>query len=36
MILAKIGWGGIDWINLARDRSKERALVTMVTKLRIP
>jgi hypothetical protein len=30
------GWDGIDSINLAQDRDQRRALVTMVTNLRVP
>jgi hypothetical protein len=27
MDLRKVGWGGMDWINLAQDRDRWRALV---------
>jgi hypothetical protein len=27
----EIGWGGMDWINLAEDKDQWRALVNMVT-----
>jgi hypothetical protein len=30
MYLREIGWGGIDWIDLAQDREQWRALVNMV------
>jgi len=30
------GWRGIDWIDLAQDRDRYRALVNAVTNLRIP
>jgi hypothetical protein len=30
----EIGWGGMDWINLAQDTSKWRALVNTVMNLR--
>jgi hypothetical protein len=30
MDLRKIGWGGMDWIDLAQDRDQCRALVNMV------
>jgi hypothetical protein len=31
MDLLEIGWGGVDWIGLAQDRDKWRALVTKST-----
>jgi hypothetical protein len=34
--LGEIGWGGMDWINLAQDRDQWRALVNMVMNLRVP
>jgi hypothetical protein len=34
--LGKIGWGGVDWIGLAQDKEKWRALVNAVTNLRVP
>jgi hypothetical protein len=34
--LREIGWGGMDWIDLAQDRNQWRALVNMVMDLRIP
>jgi hypothetical protein len=36
MDLRKIGWGGMDWIDLADDRDQWRALVDTVIKLRVP
>jgi hypothetical protein len=36
MDLWENGWGGMDWIDLAQDRDKWRALVNTVMKLRIP
>jgi hypothetical protein len=36
MDLRKIGWDGIDWIDLARDRDKCRAPVNAVMNLRVP
>jgi hypothetical protein len=36
MDLLEIGWGGVDWIGLAQDRDKWRALVNAVMKLRLP
>jgi hypothetical protein len=35
MDLLEIGWGGADWIGLAQDRGKWRALVNAVMKLRV-
>jgi hypothetical protein len=34
--LLEIGWGGVDWIRLAQDRDKWRALVNAVMNLRVP
>jgi hypothetical protein len=36
MYLREIGWGGMDWIDLAQDRDKWRALVDTVMNLRVP
>jgi hypothetical protein len=36
MDLLEIGWGGVDWIGLAQDREKSRALVNAVMNLRVP
>jgi hypothetical protein len=36
MVLREIGWGGMDWIDLAQDRDEWRALVNTVMKLRVP
>jgi hypothetical protein len=35
-IILEVGWGGVDWIGLAQDRDKWRALVNAVMKLRVP
>ena len=35
MNLQDVGWGGIDWIELAQDRDVWRALVYEVTNLRV-
>jgi hypothetical protein len=34
--LLEISWGGVDWICLAQDRDKWRALVNPVMNLRVP
>jgi hypothetical protein len=36
MDLFEMGWGGVDWIGLAQDRDKWRALVNVVMNLRVP
>jgi hypothetical protein len=36
MHLRQIGWGGMDWIDLAQDRVQWRALVKTVKNLRVP
>jgi hypothetical protein len=36
MDVREIGWGGMDWIDLARDRDQWRALVNTVMNLRVP
>jgi hypothetical protein len=36
MDLREIGWGGMDWIDLAQDRDQSRALVNTVMNLRVP
>jgi hypothetical protein len=36
MDLREIGWGGVDWIDLAQDRDQWRALVNTVMNLRVP
>jgi hypothetical protein len=32
----EIGWGGMDWIDLAQDRDQRRTLVNTVMNLRVP
>jgi hypothetical protein len=36
MDLREIGWDGIDWIDLAKDRDQWRELVNTVMNLRVP
>jgi hypothetical protein len=36
MGLGEIGWGDVDWIGLAQDRDKWRALVNAVLNLQVP
>jgi hypothetical protein len=34
--LAEVGWGGMDWIDLAQDRDQWNVLVNMVMNLPVP
>jgi hypothetical protein len=34
--LGEVGWGNVDWIGLAKDRNRWRALVNLVLNLRVP
>ena len=34
--LLEVGYGGMDWIDLAQDRERCRALVNAVMNLRVP
>jgi hypothetical protein len=36
MDLGEMGWGDVDWIGLAQDRNRWRALVNSVLNLRVP
>jgi hypothetical protein len=36
MDLGEVGWGNVDWIGLAQDRKRWRALVNSVLNLRVP
>jgi hypothetical protein len=35
MDLGEIGWDGINWINLAQDRDRRRALVNTLMNIRV-
>jgi hypothetical protein len=35
MDLREVGWGGVDWIDLAQDRDRWRAVVYTVINLRV-
>jgi hypothetical protein len=36
MDLGEVGWGDVDWIGVAKDRNRWRALVNSVLNLRVP
>jgi hypothetical protein len=36
MDLGEVGWSDVDWIGLAKDRNRWRALVNSVLNLRVP
>jgi hypothetical protein len=36
MELGEVGWGDVDWIRLAKDRNRWRALVNSALNLRVP
>jgi hypothetical protein len=36
MDLGEVGWGDVDWIGLAQDRNRWKALVNSVFNLRVP
>jgi hypothetical protein len=36
MDLGGVGWGDVDWIGLAKDRNRWRALVNSVLNLQVP
>jgi hypothetical protein len=36
MDLREIGWGGMNWIDLAEDKDQQRAFLDTVVNLRVP
>jgi hypothetical protein len=34
--VGEVGWGDVDWIGLAKDRNRWRAVVNSVLNLRVP
>jgi hypothetical protein len=36
MYIGEVGWGDVDWIGVAQDRNRWRALVNSVLNLRVP
>jgi hypothetical protein len=36
MDLGEVGWGDVDWVGLAKDMNRWRALVNSVLNLRVP
>jgi hypothetical protein len=36
MDLGEVGWGDVDWIGLAKDRNRWRAVVNSVLNFRVP
>jgi hypothetical protein len=36
MYLGEVGWGDVDWIGLAKNRNRWRALVNWILNLRVP
>jgi hypothetical protein len=36
MNLGEVGWGVVDWLDLAKDRNRWRAVVNSVLNLRVP
>jgi hypothetical protein len=36
MDLGEVGWGDVDWIGLAKDRNRWRALMNSILNLRVP
>jgi hypothetical protein len=36
IVIREVGWGGMDWIDLAQGRDRWRALVDMIMNLLVP
>jgi hypothetical protein len=36
LIVREIRWDGVDWIDMAQDRDKWRALVNMILNIQVP
>ena len=36
MYVVEVGWGGVDWLHLARDRDRRRAVLNAVMNLSVP
>jgi hypothetical protein len=36
MDFREVGWSDVDWIGLAKDRNRRRAVVNLVLNLRVP
>jgi len=36
MVLKEVGWGGMDWIDLAQSRARWRGLINEVMNFRVP
>jgi hypothetical protein len=36
MDLQEVGWGGMDWIDMAQDMDRWRAVMSAVMNLRVP
>jgi hypothetical protein len=36
MELQEVGWAGVDWIDLAQDGDRRRAIVNAVLSVRVP
>jgi hypothetical protein len=36
MVIQEVGWGAMDWIDMAQDRDRRRAVVNTVMNLGVP